>query len=547
MSCPDELTWSIYTDGELPLNEVRQLDMHLVSCRDCRHRVVALREEVTAIVDMFEERAPTTSRATPRSEPAPELAWSLPAAVAAVMTVITIGGVLIELRLPGVLDLLNPRRLMGVYEMTFDAVFMLRDRLPALFDVATSVGAMAAVSALGCAALHALSRRISRSSSTLSLLVLVVFIGMPNESRSLDLRHETDTHIGSEQTISETLVCTGDVVTIDGNIDGDLIVAAERFSLRGTVTGNVIAFGKEVQIDGRIHGSLISGGEQLNLTGQVDGTVALAGERLNLLDAARIGRDLVIFAEGARISGESARDVMFLGDWLEVRATIGRDLHVLGAERIALLDGASIGRDVRGRMWGDDADLEQASGASVAGEVQVDRESRIRDHYLAHYRHSGFYVMVLVAAAAAFLYGLLIYFLDPRLFEAETPDGRGFARSLWTGFLVCLAGPVGLALLAMTVVGIPIAVLGAFILISAIYTAWVIVAGMIGRSVVAPSGPGLGAFAPSLLTGVLILSVLGALPFVGVAVRILAMLFGLGCLFERLRGLHALNLRGIRG
>ena len=49
--------------------------------------------------------------------------------------------------------------------MVFDSVFMLRRELPALFDLATSVGAVAAISALGCAAVHALSRRILRSSS----------------------------------------------------------------------------------------------------------------------------------------------------------------------------------------------------------------------------------------------------------------------------------------------------------------------------------------------------------------------------------------------
>ena len=36
-----------------------------------------------------------------------------------------------------------------------------------------------------------------------------------------------------------------------------------------------------------------------------------------------------------------------------------------------------------------------------------------------------------------------------------------------------------------------------------------------------------------------------ALPFVGVAVRIVAVFFGLGCVFERSRGLQALNLHGI--
>jgi hypothetical protein len=69
----------------------------------------------------------------------------------------------------------------------------------------------------------------------------------------------------------------------------------------------------------------------------------------------------------------------------------------------------------------------------------------------------------------------------------------------------------------------------------------------VGQAVLTPPGSGLGAFAPSLLVGVLIVSAVAALPFVGPPVRIVAILFGLGCLLERTRGLHALNLRGFRG
>jgi hypothetical protein len=155
--------------------------------------------------------------------------------------------------------------------------------------------------------------------------------------------------------------------------------------------------------------------------------------------------------------------------------------------------------------------------------------------------------MVLISAAGAFVFGLLIYLLDPRFFGTDLPDARGFARSLGIGFVLLLSSPVAIALVGLTVVGIPVAVLGIFFLVSAVYTSYVIVAGLVGQAVLAPSGPGIASFAPSLLVGVLILSTIAALPFVGIAVRILAVLFGLGCLFERAQGLHALNLRGIRG
>ena len=544
MSCPSEFTWSVYADGELPPDELRRAEMHLVSCRDCRNRVVALSEEVAAIESALHERAPATASLPRRSAPARDLAWGLPAAVAAVTTVLAIAGLLIELRLPGVFELLNPKRLTGAYEMIFDSVFMLRSTLPGLFELGVSVGAVAAFSALGCAAVHALSRRIARSTS--QLLVLVLLMAAPDAARALDFRRDQDTHIGAGETVSETLVCTGEVVTVDGTIDGDLVVGAERFTLNGTVTGTLYVFGSEVEIDGVVQGSAVVIGERVRLGGRVDGAVTLGGERLTIMDGARLGRDVALFGEGARVEGWAARDVAFAGEWIEVRGEIGRDLHVLGADRIKLLDSARVGRDVRAHLWGRQEEVDRAPGATVGGEVRVANELPVREHYLAHYTQPGFYLMLLVGAAATFIFGLLIYLLDPRLFEADPPDARSFFRSLGTGFVVLLAGPVGLLLVGLTVVGIPVAVLGLFLLVSAVYASYVLVAGLVGQAVVTPAAPGLGGFAPSLLVGVLIVSAAAALPFVGPAVRIVAVLFGLGCLFERVRGLQALNLRGIR-
>ncbi len=543
MSCPSEFTWSVYVDGELSPGEIRRAEMHLVSCRDCRGQVVALRDEISALSSALEERVPAQPVA--RNAPVKELAWSLPAAVAAVTAVLAITGFLIEMRLPGALDLLNPRRLMGAYEMAFDAVFILRNRLPELFDAAASVGAMAAFSALGCAGLHALSRRLTKTSSLLLLLMLVSSTAEP--AGALDLRKDQNTKIATGETVSETLICTGDVVIVDGTVDGDLVVAAERFTLRGTITGNLYAIGREVEIDGVVEGSIISVGERVRLGGRADGAVILVGQRVDVSDEARIARDLTLIGEGVQIAGKAARDVTFIGDWLEVRAEIGRNLHALSAERISLLDEARVGGGVRARLWGRYDELEQAPGASVMGEVLVSKDSIVREHYLSHYREPGLYIFVLVSAAAAFVFGLLVYLIDPRLFEADMPDARGFGRSLGIGFILILAGPVALFLIGLTVVGLPIAILGLFVLIASVYTSFVIVAGLVGHAVLKPSGPGLGAFAPSLLVGVLIVGVLAALPFVGPAIRILAVLFGLGCLFERVRGVHALSLRGVRG
>ena len=93
MNCPSEETWSIYADDELARDEIRGVEMHLVSCRDCRTLVVALRDENTAFCDALNERETALIRSGPRSRPAPAqgFTFGLPAAVAGVTVVL--GGI----------------------------------------------------------------------------------------------------------------------------------------------------------------------------------------------------------------------------------------------------------------------------------------------------------------------------------------------------------------------------------------------------------------------------------------------------------------------
>ena len=141
MNCPNELTWSVYVDDELPSDELRGVEMHLVSCRSCRGQVMALRDEIDALSNMFYERESVHVHSRPPQAAPKHLSWSLPTAIAVVTALLTLGGLLIELRLPGVLDLLNPKRLIGVNQMAFDAIFMLRGRWPEFSDAAASIGA----------------------------------------------------------------------------------------------------------------------------------------------------------------------------------------------------------------------------------------------------------------------------------------------------------------------------------------------------------------------------------------------------------------------
>ena len=73
MICPPEATWAVYADGELAGEPLRRAEAHLISCADCRARVLALREEARLLAAVLHERAPAVRavRAGERSRPGP--------------------------------------------------------------------------------------------------------------------------------------------------------------------------------------------------------------------------------------------------------------------------------------------------------------------------------------------------------------------------------------------------------------------------------------------------------------------------------------------
>ena len=187
VTCPGEPTLARYADRELHGEALHALETHLVGCRACRSRVVALQSESLLPGRRAAGAHAADARCTPSTRsPSPGVAMGLPLAIAGVTAVAAVCGVLFESRLPGGLDLLNPMRLLGVTDMLFDLVFMLRARAPGLIELAFAVAVVASVSALLSFGVGALYRRVFGTAALLLCLLA------PGRGAAFELRHVHD-------------------------------------------------------------------------------------------------------------------------------------------------------------------------------------------------------------------------------------------------------------------------------------------------------------------------------------------------------------------
>ncbi|MEN8181911.1 MAG: zf-HC2 domain-containing protein [Myxococcota bacterium] len=534
MSCPQEESWVSYVDGELPPPELRRVESHLVTCQSCRALVVALREESQAIADALHERKLASHAVSPAEAPAAGLAFGFPVAIAGLAAGLTLAGAVAESRLPGGLDLLNPLRLKGAYEMVFDVIFGLRDRAPGLFEFAIAVAAVLSVSTLASLGVGVLVRRVAGTTALLALCLLFA----PERGSAIDLRFDQDTHIAPEEVLQETLVASGEEVRIDGVIEGDLVVWAERIRVTGRVDGNVFAFARDIELSGEVNGVLVMVAERVRTRAKIGSSVYSLAERLTLGTEGRIERDATLFGERVLLEGSVARDVVFGGERFELAGSVGRDVDVLHAHRVALLDGARVTGSLDA-MIPDDTEVELVGDARVEGEVRIEPHSHAQALF-APYRQPSFYLFFALQFVASFLLGLLLYALAPTLFASAIPTTGAFFRTLGWGFAALLLTPLVLVAIAFTIVGLPIAVLGLFGYLAALYVADIAVGALIGRSLLQP-GPELGSFARALLVGLAIVIVGHLIPFLGAAVGWVTLFLGLGLLVDRVRQFRPLR------
>ncbi len=529
MSCPPELTLCVYADAELAPDERRVLEAHLIGCEECRGRLLALREEAELLGDALLERERTPARLPHRRAPARGLALGAGPALAAAALVALVLSALLESRpVPSGIGWLNPFRLDGVPDMLFDLVFLVRDRAPAALALGVAVAATVSVSAILCFALTALLRRWAGPGA----LLLALALGLaptPSEAH-FGLHPHEDYDLPAGETHAGTLVLSGATVSIDGAVDGDLIVASRRLVVRGEVRGNLLAFVRSGEISGAVQGSVFCVCANLRLGGRVDSDLYALSRELTLARSAQVGRNASLAVDDGILEGAIGRDLVTASDRMELRGSVGRD--VVAWERLTLRDGARVGGELRA-VLDDPDDLVVDPGAVVAGEIVRESAERPPRRYLDRYREIGFYLVHAIGIAAAFLVGLLLHALFPRVYDERLETPGEFFRALGLGFVALIAAPVALVLLGLTLVGIPLALIGLATYLTLLYLASILVAALVGRTLVPSDPERTRSFGVSLLVGIAVVAIVGHLPFLGPLVQALVLLTGLGLVVRR--------------
>ncbi len=529
MSCVPEWRLSAYLDGGFTAPETRGIEQHLIGCARCRRRVILLRDEARVLGDWLHERLPEAALPTPADD-GRGIALGLPLALGLVALISLAISASVE-GLPRELAWLAPTQNIGVGQMTFDLIFMVRDRGAAWFDFASALAALAASAGLATFAASALLRRLGSASVALALLAL---LALPRSAQAeIQLRRAGDTgdaRVAAGERIEGSLVASGEAVEIDGEVAGDLFAFGRRVQIRGRVDGNVFCAGQDVEITGSVGASLHCAGESVRIEGQVGGNLYTAGDDVVVAEKAHVGGDLAGAGDDVLLAGNVARDVLLAGDDVAIEGQIGRDATV-HAKDLSLRAAAHVaGKLIAYLPEGDKPTV--AAGATV-GSLEVrklDRKGSVVGSPFERFRKAEFYLHLVLLVASAFLVGLVLYALAPGLFGVRVPTVGRFFGAVGVGFLTVAIGLIVAVLLMITVLGIPAGLVLLAAIGAGMYVGAIVIAALIGRSLMRGAGDGMRDFGMTLLVGLLLLAVVMSLPVVGKLVPSMLLLGGLGLL-----------------
>ncbi len=229
----------------------------------------------------------------------------------------------------------------------------------------------------------------------------------------------------------------------------------------------------------------------------------------------------MVAAGDVSLEGEVHRSVTMFAGNSDVSGSIGRELTVTG-DSLTLTNTARIGGGLSARVR-DLKNVHIADGATIVGTRDI--QLRTRE---SHFARPRFYFYQAVWLAAAMLVGWLGLILFPGFFQASTHAVSSGWRSLGLGVAVLAGMPLVMILIAITLVGLPASLMLFAMYLAAIYLAKIWVGAFLGQILLKPSGATKGDWLLGLLVGLLILTIVGFIPYVGGLVRFGVVCLGLG-------------------
>ena len=370
-----------------------------------------------------------------------------------------------------------------------------------------------------------MSKHVLRGLGAILIVTLLMTLAVA-PILAFDARGGMAVTIASGEVVDDDLYVAAESITIDGVLNGDLWAAANTITINGIVNGSVMAAGNKINISGDVTHAVRAVGESIDINGSVGGDVLAGCGNLNI--AAEIGGDLLFGADVALLDGHIEGDIKGNGSAVTISGGIGGSVE-LEVETLAILSTANIGGDL---SYTSEEEADIQSGAQIAGGTSHN-VPEVEEGGAATFPFALFSGVVakVMSFLMAFVAGLILIFLAPRRLTSivEAIGSRPGPSAGW-GALIVFVTPIAALLVCLTIIGISAGVIALVLYGIGLYLAQIPVGLFIGRWIIGRFRvvESKAAMVGALALGLVIIKLLGLIPYFGFVVGLAIVLFGLG-------------------
>lgn len=325
----------------------------------------------------------------------------------------------------------------------------------------------------------------------------------------------------------------GASVVVTAPVSGDFSVAAGSVVVAAPVSGDALFLAGSADSRAPVSGDMRAIGWDIRITEPVGGDVVALGYSVH--DSGHVGGNVFVIAANATLANGAGGPVTVYGNNVSLAGNFAGDVFVVASGRVSLATSTTI----RGKLSYEAPDVASIPlSATIDGGVEYTNASYLPDvgtsRVLAIIGIGLFLVVRILGAIilAGLLAGLFPELAGAVVARAYAARPRDLLLTTLLGFAALAAAPILLVLLSLTFVGLGLALLLFFLyvllaLLSVLY-AGILLGGIVARRFVARD---------ALLwrdgaLGMLALSLVTLVPFVGVPIALLLAIFSAGALLR---------------
>jgi cytoskeletal protein CcmA (bactofilin family) len=339
------------------------------------------------------------------------------------------------------------------------------------------------------------------------------------------------------ETINDNYVRFGNTIIIDGDVQGDVIVGGMSITINGAVAGDVLAAGQTITINGAVAGNVRVIGTTITINGTVGKNVNIAAQSATLSETAKVGWSVsfaaMSFTSDASISG----NIYGYGSIVTLNNAINNNVTLqLGENGQATLDQKTV---IGGRFQytGNKSAIIQ-TGAQIKGQTvhqtwtqEISKTKKFLSTSWMYFRLIQLFGLLLVGTLVVSFFKKTTDSLSDKI------RSRPGKTILW-GLLYAIATPIVMVLLALTIIGIPLALIITVLYMIVIYISLVLAGTVLGRwlfSILqknATAQPAKSSLLWAMIIGTCILFLITMTPWIGPLVSFISFLVTLGAIGE---------------